>query len=325
MSNEPEVLWSPRSTANKKTGNVPTAWVGASREESLESCKGCPLLDNRNCYAQFGSAAMGHGHMIRANAEGTDYSLEHALEYRSRDAKIIRLAALGEPGRMSLLWWRNVHKRAANPPGIRFGKGFRRDFTAKPLEVVAYIHNWQSRPDLAGMAMASCDTLAQVDQARALGFRATVVLPRSHVGRDFKTPDGATGIVCPAQQSGGAVTCNDCKLCAPKRNGPVIGFIDHGPQNRVRKPFVVPNKHDVIGLVALLKSSPEPRTSKAIQPVTRLSMRVLRKMLSRLEKHGIIARHRSRAAGRGRPGDAWYYVKSATIKVGRSVVDASLL
>ena len=69
------------------------------------------------------------------------------------------------------------------------------------------------------------------DEAIGLGFRATVVLPYDFKGRRFTTKGGAKGIVCGAILSD-KVTCNNCRLCDASKPGPVIGFVDHGPQHR---------------------------------------------------------------------------------------------
>jgi hypothetical protein len=61
-------LWT-ATTSNRKTGPVPTLAVGATREQSLESCRDCGLLkgnrvDNKGyCYAQHGTPAMAHAHV----------------------------------------------------------------------------------------------------------------------------------------------------------------------------------------------------------------------------------------------------------------------
>ncbi len=57
------------TTTNTKTGDIPTLWVGSTREESQASCKGCPLLEN-GCYAQGGTPSMAHSSMIRAAKKG---------------------------------------------------------------------------------------------------------------------------------------------------------------------------------------------------------------------------------------------------------------
>jgi len=219
-------MWTATSK-NTKTGDIPTLWVGSTREESKDSCKGCPLLDN-GCYAQGGTPAMGHSSMIRAADKGKTYTLRDALLNAKRSAKMARFGAIGDPGALP---WSYLQKAIKAVKSVG-------------LDVVGYTHHWRTKGHLAGVLMASCDTLDECDEAIASGFKPAVVLPWDHTGR-FETPNGAKGIVCPAmaaEEKGGTLTCNDCRLCDGSKPGPVIGFPNHGPQvshkRRARKPAV---------------------------------------------------------------------------------------
>ena len=191
-------MWT-ASTKNSKTGDIPTLWVGSTRDESRASCKGCPLLESGDCYAQYGTPAIGHGSMIRAAAKGKGYTLREALKGTKRSAKMARFGAIGDPGALSKRYLDKATK-AVRSIG---------------LDVIGYTHHWRGRPDLAGTFMASCETLEQADEAIASGYRAAVVLPWDHSATRYTTPNGARGIVCPAmtaEAKGGSVTCNDCRL-----------------------------------------------------------------------------------------------------------------
>lgn len=214
-------LWN-GTTNNRKTGDVPTLSIGRTREESLASCEGCPLRPasvggNGSCYAQGGTPAMGHASMIKALNRGKDYSLRTALKTAKRSAKMARFGAIGDPGALPMAYLSKAIK-AVRSIG---------------LDVVGYTHHWRVKPDLAGVFMASCDDVSEVDAALDAGFRVAVVLPWDHKGK-FATPNGATGIVCPAmaaEEKGKSVTCNDCRLCDGSKPGPVIGFPNHGPSD----------------------------------------------------------------------------------------------
>ncbi len=207
------VLWTARSS-NVKTGDVPTAWVGRTRAESLASCGACPLKASRNCYAQYGTPAIAAASTRKAAASGADRGLRQALA----DA-IGRIpgSPIAPTRAMRALRWRETARAVA-----RAG-----------LDLVAYTHQWRERTDLAPYAMASCDSVADVDAATARGYRATVVLSAAEASEPdlLRTPAGRPIVVCPAQRSD-RVTCNSCRLCAAARPGPVIGFIDHGPRTR---------------------------------------------------------------------------------------------
>jgi len=212
------------SKDNEKTGEVPTLYVGETREQSLGSCAGCSLLDEKKCYSQFGTVAFGHASMMKAKVRGKDYSLESALLKSPMGARMARLTAIGE---ITALREEYVDK------SINMIKAW-------GLAVVGYIHQWRDNLRYAGSFMASCDTLEEVDEAIGLGFRATVVLPHDYMERPenlikipskpFTTEAGHKGIVCPNTTSFGAINCNSCLLCDASKPGPVIGFVDHGPK-----------------------------------------------------------------------------------------------
>jgi hypothetical protein len=90
-----------------------------------------------------------------------------------------------------------------------------------------YTHQWKSNPQLAPYLMASCDTAAELTQARADGWRT------------FRVRGSADSLVsgeitCPASDEGGKRThCIDCGLCDGTRYGSAdprkdIGIIVHG-------------------------------------------------------------------------------------------------
>jgi hypothetical protein len=199
---------------NTKTGDVPTLWIGRTRSESLKSCKGCPMLEAHDCYAQHSRVAISHGEMVKALDHGKDYSLKTALGKSRKTAKIARFGAIGDPGALP---------RKYLIKAIAAVKKF-------DLRVVGYSRLWlfESHQYLRSWFMASCYSLEEVDKAISKGFRATVVLPYNYEKNAFRTPDGHKGIVCPAIAREN-ITCNDCALCDASKKGPVIGFPNHGP------------------------------------------------------------------------------------------------
>ena len=216
---EEAALWT-ETTSNTKTGPVPTLAIGRTREESKASCVGCKHLTNKTCYAQNGTVAMGHNAMVKAYAKDPEperrYSLRRALANRRLSAKMVRLGSIGDPGALPGGYLARVLD-------VIKGEG---------LDPVGYTHHWRGRPDLAGLLMASVDTLHEADEAIRAGFRAAVVLPWDWKARRFTTPEGHVGIVCPAILKPDVVTCNTCRLCNGAKAGPVIGFPDHGPKVR---------------------------------------------------------------------------------------------
>jgi hypothetical protein len=212
------VLWTARSN-NRKTGNVPNAWIGLSREEAEDSCSGCSMLDT-GCYAHHGSVLIGSMSVTRgAFKNPQNYTLDAALRMRHKKARMVRVTALGDIGRS--------------------GKDLADTLVAKVTEsglaLVGYTHHWRES-EVAhawkGRLMASCDTLEDADRAMDEGWRAAAVVLSDHP-RVSKTPRGRTVLVCPAQlKDDHSVTCNTCRLCDASARGPIIAFRAHGNDQR---------------------------------------------------------------------------------------------
>lgn len=213
----PSILWSARS-GNRKTGDVPTAWIGATRDASKASCTGCPLLGN-GCYAQSpGLVATGHHSVIKGYQNGPErYSLSSALAKRAKSARMVRLSAIGDVGLL----------------GAEVAASVVATVKAAGLAIVGYTHHWRN-PAAApwkGQLMASCETLTDVDTALSRGWRATVVTPEG-LPRSYKTPGGHTVVQCPATLPSVTVKCNECRLCDANKPGPIVAFPVHGNGKR---------------------------------------------------------------------------------------------
>lgn len=207
------------TSSNRKTGNVPTAWVGANRAERRASCSGCPLLD-AGCYAHSGPVALAANSVQRAIATGADRSIDAALANRAHSARMFRLTAIGDIGRAP----------AALAATIK------RKIKAAGLAIVGYTHHWREADVSAswrGVLMASTETLADADTAIDSGWRATTIVAADAPARTT-TPAGRPVIVCPAQQAearGVTLTCNDCRRCDGSRHdSAIIAFRAHGNQ-----------------------------------------------------------------------------------------------
>lgn len=209
-------------TKNGKTDDVPTLWVGETRQESFDSCKGCSQLQTRSCYAQFGTPAMGHSSMVRAAARGKTYAFEAAMAARSVGAKMARFGAIGDPSRIAqstlARWIYRVREEG--------------------LSVVGYTHHWREKRNgwLRDSFMASCDSIEEADEAFDKGWRPACVAPSDHAG-GVTTPKGRKLIVCPAiaaERKGRKVTCNACRLCDVEVASVGVIFPDHGPKRTKR-------------------------------------------------------------------------------------------
>ena len=213
------ILWTSRSD-NRKTGNVPNAWIGLSREEAEDSCSGCGMLET-GCYAHHGAVLIGSMSVTRAAKKNPSrYTLDVALKERHKKAKMVRVTALGDIGRS----------------GKEVADEITDTVRETGLALVGYTHHWrEARVAEAwqGRLMASCDSLEDADRAVDEGWRAAAVVLSDHP-RVSKTPRGRTVIVCPAQlKDDYSVTCNSCRLCNASARGPIIAFRAHGNDQRL--------------------------------------------------------------------------------------------
>lgn len=221
-------LWIPYP-ANRKTGPIPTLYIGSTVDETRASCikAGCPLLpvgaggpagpSDVRCYAWSGTPRIALSMAQKRRASGGDATLTRALKLRSPNARAARLGAIGDPlalGQSRLSVIDRMVRRAG-------------------LALLSYTHGWRRALWMRRYALASCETLAIADVAVKRGFRATVILEDTFAGKNTRTPAGRLVVVCPAQRS--KMTCNDCRLCDPQTRGPIVGFIEHGPGSQARK------------------------------------------------------------------------------------------
>jgi len=212
--------WISRSH-DKKTGPIPAAYCGQSIEEMKGTCTGCALRD-RICYAWKGTPKLGFGAMARVATEGRTafdmrdtpatrpggrYALDSALQNRHPKARAVRIGMLGDSSRVTRrVFWRTV-----------------RTIRRAGLTILNYTHFWREyrNRSLRRAAMASCDTLADADDAIGTGWVPAAIVPGTdHHDIDptiatVDTPAGNPLLVCPAQRTANRITCNACRLCDP--------------------------------------------------------------------------------------------------------------
>ena len=211
----------------EKTGNIPQGYVGESKEDTAESCSGCK--QRKACYYWNGRPSAAHSSMIRAAERDPErYTLRRALQNSIRSARYARGAVGGDPCVFTRAQVEEMHQ-TVKESGLR--------------GLLLYTHFAETKArHLKGLALASCDSLRQVDRVIDAGWRAAVVLsshrdPHSkqarvrHLpawdGEVFTTPAGRTIDICPAQIPGTFIDCNRCGRCDPTQPGPPVGFLSH--------------------------------------------------------------------------------------------------
>ena len=197
------------SPDNIKTGKCFAQYVGKTRKESRESCKGCPYLE-KFCYSQNGTVSWSHKSMIRADERGSqDYSFEGGLK-RAKQARFIRLGAIGDP--------------SATP------KKELKQIREHPLPVIGYTHFWGSRGShLKDLCLASCGSVEEADRAISAGWRATIVVPKNYNKPVAFSPDGNRIVFCPNAQNK-KIQCADCMICEAgdkfEKSAPIVALKD---------------------------------------------------------------------------------------------------
>jgi len=103
--------------------------------------------------------------------------------------KVVRLGSYGEPVAAPIEMWEAV--------------------TSKADSHLGYTHRFRDvSPDWAKLCMASADSVQDMDEAHALGYRTFRVAP---VGEG---PIKGREVVCPAsEEAGKKTTCEDCRAC----------------------------------------------------------------------------------------------------------------
>lgn len=217
---------------NAKTGDVPTVWVGATLEQSRESCRGCARLE-RGCYAQHGQVAIGMRSIERRQRRRGKWLApkaaidEAVLRRRKTPPRLLRVSAIGDAARANI-----GQLDAAIVHAKRRG-----------LAIVGYTHFWAHADGswLRGLLMASCNNLDELALAERLGWRATVIMPTGTTGTLRRADGSILAVECPAIAAGRIgkkYTCNDCAssrrgaLCDASKPGPHVYFAEHGAHVR---------------------------------------------------------------------------------------------
>ena len=221
------------TTANRKTGNIPTASI--HHDHIARSCKGCPMAPDDDgkggrCYARQGTASFSTKRTARAAERNPRaYSVDHALTGRTIGARFVRFTSIGDVG--------GLEREEVEPALVRC--------LDEGLPPIVYTSQWRrkGRDWLKGWAMASTYTLSAYLKATRAGWRATLVVPAEviadHVehGTPLSEVVEVNAVACPAQVgelTGRPVQCNDCGLCSVKHqaSGPGVWFAEHGPRVR---------------------------------------------------------------------------------------------
>ena len=179
-------------TRNSKLTGDSMTFYATYREVGVTCPESCPLLNNQ-CYAQSGNVAL---HQRGASSANDGEVFLAALDRLPKTA-IVRLHVSGDVmlnGELDVPYLEALIKGAEDNPEMTF---------------YGYTHAWREI-DLATFKFpanfvlnASCDDMAQVAEAQALGWQTVTVIPAEAEEKRY-----GDVVVCPNQSTG--LTCDKC-------------------------------------------------------------------------------------------------------------------
>jgi len=205
-------------SANSKTGDMVQTWILREDISPLDAiaagadasiCGNCAHRGNakrkRTCYVQADKAPSSIWHAYH-RGQYIDLSDDPALVAYLLQGRIVRMGAYGDPAMVPVAKWRALLAAAAGRTG--------------------YTHAWRRMwsQALKPYVMASVDSVAEQDIARAMGWRTFRV-------RTEVEPLQANEFACPASPEGGQrKQCIDCKACdgADRAGKASAAIIVHG-------------------------------------------------------------------------------------------------
>lgn len=174
-------------------------------------CGDCPARPANGgfCYVQVNkSVASVFGAYQRNRYARPDVDYDSAILPELFRDSIFRLGAYGDPAAAPFAIWESATRYAKARNG--------------------YTHQWRRFPEFQALCMASCDTEADHNEAKASGWRTFRV-------RLAYEPLARREIACPAsKESGFKTTCADCRACGGllAKAKADIAIVAHGPTAR---------------------------------------------------------------------------------------------
>ena len=213
-------------SANSKTGDMVQTWILREDISPLDAiatgadasiCGNCAHRGDakrkRTCYVDVGKAPMGVWNAFH-RGQYIDLSNDPGTVAILIAQRIVRMGAYGDPAMVPVAQWRMLLAGSAGRTG--------------------YTHAWRRMwaQALKPYVMASADSVAEQDIARAMGWRTFRV-------RSETEPLQANEFACPASpEAGNKKQCIDCKACdgADRAGKASAAIIVHG---KMAKHFMV--------------------------------------------------------------------------------------
>lgn len=212
-------------STNRKTGNLIQTYILRSDIAPIDAirsgadysiCGNCPHRGTtgngkgRTCYVNIGQGPRavydGFTRGIYPDASQDDMA-------RICAGRTVRIGTYGDPAAIPFEYWRTMLRNSTGNTG--------------------YSHQWRDFPEFAAICMASADSVADMREANAAGWRTFRVIQS---GTDLV--QGAREIYCPASEiAGKKLTCAECLACGGNNGRRAnIAIPAHG-NNAVMKAF----------------------------------------------------------------------------------------
>lgn len=179
------------ASANTKTGPMLQTWIlrqdipphqAFKSPEGVSVCGNCPHFLDKTCYVDWARAPLA---VWNCWHHGAGYAPATPADF---DDALLRMGSGGDPAAVPPWVWHAILPRTAGRTG--------------------YTHQWRGVGAwLRGVVMASCDSLQDLADARAAGWRCFLVTPEGH-------PDLPGVAHCAAStERGNKTNCATCRLC----------------------------------------------------------------------------------------------------------------
>lgn len=201
---------------NRKTGPMFQLWILARQVHPWEAVEtGADELVCGSCPRRQRAGALGDCYVsITHMGPASVWMKYHAGGYASRCVPRLR----------GMLWGYGLRLGAYGDPGF-LPAGLVAELCKWAGWWTGYTHRWRERPDLARYCMASVDDLAELQAARAAGWRCY------RVGASVDD-QRRSEIMCPASEEAGGgphhVTCGQCRRCSGSEAGADVFTVAHG-------------------------------------------------------------------------------------------------
>ena len=191
-----------RASENEKTGDMVQHMITSTeappvdKDQAVSACGGCALLASGICYVNKSWLRKAWERVEKTTANLRDFAKVRRVKRRPH-----RIGSEGDPCAAPLSFWREFFK------------------TVRPKGWTSYVHGWKARKmhttgDMApacdtgfsAFSMASCDTVEERKEAKALGYRTARVAIEGE-------PLQKGEIICPAIKTDGRIQCAECLLC----------------------------------------------------------------------------------------------------------------